>query len=88
MLDSRRQSRRAHVDALVVGIFKLLDTFVMVWNHPVCPGTILHAPEDELRDLPRRVSLYLVATRPRDVGVGLTLRPDLPRFTYSILWLD
>ena len=37
-----------HVDTLIIGVFELLDSLIVVGNHPVGSGTVLHATKNQL----------------------------------------
>lgn len=42
------EMRSAHVDALVVGVLELPDPLLVVRDHPILEGAVLHTPEDKL----------------------------------------
>lgn len=70
-----------HVDPLVIGVLQLPNPLVVVRNHPLLTGSILHTPENEFGYLARGGKYHLRISR---LARRLTLRPDLPRFTYFI----
>jgi hypothetical protein len=66
-----------HVDTLIISVFELPNPLIMVFDHPIRSGTILHDPKYQLRYLtvPHQHCRLHTAIH--------TFKPDLPRFTYS-----